>query len=126
MKAIVVVVVGGLVLTGIACGSGLGWSVGVSEGKVAGGEVFVASGCKGCHEDAGESIAPSLVGLYGRDVLLEGGDTVLAGEDYLRESILFPSARLVEGYAPIMPGFQGLLTDEQVDELIAYIRSLAG
>jgi cytochrome c oxidase subunit 2 len=85
----------------------------------------VAAGCKGCHVEAGESVAPSLRGLYGGEVQLEGGVTVVADEEYLRESILSPGAKLVEGYREIMPEFQGLLTEDQVDALIAYLRTLA-
>jgi len=57
-------------------------------------------------------------------VRLQDGKTVLADEEYLRESILFPSAKLVEGYPAIMPTFKGQLTEEQILQFIAYIKSL--
>lgn len=88
----------------------------------AGRQLFAQYGCVTCHA----SRAPTMAGLYGRTVQLEGGGTVTADENYLRESILYPSARMVRGYPPIMPSYRGQLTEEQVMELVAYIKSLAG
>jgi cytochrome c oxidase subunit 2 len=65
------------------------------------------------------------VGLYGSKVRLQGGQTVVADDNYLRESILDPKTKIVEGYGPDMPVFQGLVNEEQVLQLIAYIKSLA-
>ena len=55
---------------------------------------------------------------------LQGGATVTADESYVRESIVNPQAKIVEGFQPIMPTFQGLVTEEQLLQLIAYVRSL--
>ena len=88
----------------------------------AGKQLFAQYGCVTCHA----ARAPTMAGLYGRMVQLEGGGTVLADENYLRESILYPSARMVRGYPPIMPSYRGQLTEEQVMQLVAYIKSLAG
>ena len=55
---------------------------------------------------------------------LEGGSAVVVDENYLRESILSPQAKIVLGYQPVMPTFQGVLKDKQIDALIAYIKSL--
>jgi cytochrome c oxidase subunit II len=90
--------------------------------RVAGEKLFAQYGCVTCHATRG----PTMAGLYGRRVQLEGGKTVLADENYLRESILYPSAKVTAGYPPIMPSFKGQLTEEQVMELVAYIKSLAG
>jgi cytochrome c oxidase subunit 2 len=62
--------------------------------------------------------------LLGSSVKLEGGGTVVADETYVRESILNPAAKIVAGYQPLMPTFQGQLSEEQVIELLAYVRSL--
>ena len=56
---------------------------------------------------------------------LEGGAKVIADEAYVRESILNPAAKVVKGFQPVMPTFQGLVTEEQVLQLIAYVRSLS-
>jgi cytochrome c oxidase subunit 2 len=66
-----------------------------------------------------------LVGLFGKPVKLATGAAVTADEAYLRESIVNPQAKLVAGYPPIMPTLKGLLSEEQVTQLIAYIKSLA-
>jgi cytochrome c oxidase subunit 2 len=63
--------------------------------------------------------------LYGSRVKLSNGQTVIVDDAYIRDSILKPSARIVAGYGPIMPTFQGQLNEEQVLQLCAYIRSLA-
>jgi cytochrome c oxidase subunit 2 len=69
--------------------------------------------------------APRLEGLYGRQVKLANGDTLTADDDYIRESILNPTAKLVAGWDPVMPTFQGQVSEEQVIQLIAYVKSLA-
>ena len=92
----------------------------------AGEELFTKMGCSSCHIGTGEGRAPSLVGLYGKKVVLSNKQTVTADDEYLRESILKPAAKVVAGYEPIMPLFQGQLTEENVLELIQYIKSLKG
>ena len=67
---------------------------------------------------------PDLRNLYGTTVELTGGGKVKFDEDYIRESILNPSAKIVAGFQPIMPTFQGLVTEENVLQLIEYIKSL--
>jgi cytochrome c oxidase subunit 2 len=86
-----------------------------------GRKLFQQYGCVDCHE-AGH--APSLQGLFGQPVLLSDGSTVVADENYLRESILSPSAKIVAGYQPIMPSFNGRLSEDDILALIAYIRSI--
>ena len=65
-----------------------------------------------------------LQGLFGSTQTLEGGGTVVADEAYIRESILNPAAKITAGYQPIMPTFQGLVSEEQLLELIEYVKSL--
>ena len=89
---------------------------------IAGEKLFAQYGCVTCHASRG----PSMAGLYGRMVDLQGGGSVLADENYLRESILYPSAKIKRGYPPIMPSFHGQLTEDQVIQLVAYIKSMAG
>ena len=68
---------------------------------------------------------PALAGLFGRMVRLANGATVTADEAYLRESILNPQAKLVAGYPAIMPTYQGLVSEEELMQLIAHLKALA-
>jgi cytochrome c oxidase subunit II len=90
----------------------------------AGGELFASFACNSCHREEGTGRGPWLGGLFGKTVRLASGETVVADEAYIRESIFNPRARLVAGYPPIMPTFQGLVGEEQVMQLIAYIKSI--
>jgi cytochrome c oxidase subunit 2 len=92
----------------------------------AGELVFTQQGCPTCHRGDTTGSCPSLAGLFGRPVRLSTGATVVADEDYIRESILDPGAKVVAGYEPVMPTYQGLLSEEAVMQLIAYIKSLPG
>jgi cytochrome c oxidase subunit 2 len=67
---------------------------------------------------------PLLQGLYGKQVELRGGEVATANAAYIRESILNPKAKIVAGFEPLMPTFQGLVTEEQLMQLIEYIRSI--
>jgi cytochrome c oxidase subunit 2 len=91
---------------------------------VAGENVFQAQGCGTCHRADGSGQGPSLAGLFGRTVTLDSGATIVADEGYLRESIVNPQAKIVAGYKPVMPTFQGLLSEEDVMRLLAYVKSL--
>jgi cytochrome c oxidase subunit 2 len=86
---------------------------------------FRALGCSGCHGANAAVHAPNLGGLYGKPVPLSDGSVVTADERYLRDSILLPHKQVAAGYAPIMPSFAGRIAEEDVFDLIAYIRSLA-
>jgi cytochrome c oxidase subunit 2 len=66
-----------------------------------------------------------LTGLYGTTVQLTGGGTAVFDEAYIRESILYPKAKVVAGFEPIMPTFRGQVTEEEMLALIAYIKSLS-
>jgi cytochrome c oxidase subunit 2 len=65
-----------------------------------------------------------LNGLFGRTVMTQSGETVLFDEAYIRESILNPSAKITAGFQPIMPTFQGLVSEEGLLELIEYVKAL--
>ena len=90
-----------------------------------GEEVFAQLGCATCHRSDATSRGPELAGVFGSPVKLEDGRTVTADEDYIRESILDPGAKIVSGYKPVMPTFQGLVSEEQLNSLVAYVKSLA-
>src|SRR5579859_4942095 len=91
-----------------------------------GEQLFQASGCSACHVDEGKGVGPSLVGLFGSQVALDDGSSTLADDTYLRESILDPNRKIVAGYHGIMPTYRGQLSEDQVVQLIAYIKSLTG
>src|SRR5215472_15571783 len=93
---------------------------------VTGQALFSQLGCITCHRsDNTQGRGPTLVGMYGKPVLLEDGRTVVADENYVRESILEPAAKAVKGFSPVMPTFQGQLSDEQLNSLVAYIKQMA-
>lgn len=90
-----------------------------------GAKLFVAKACNTCHKmDGSSSTGPPLNNIYGHSVPLENGTEILVDENYLRESMLNPSTKVVAGYKPVMPTYQGLLRNHEIDALIAYIKSL--
>jgi cytochrome c oxidase subunit 2 len=92
---------------------------------VAGQQLFQSLGCVSCHGANGEGgRGPALVGLFGSRVLLTNGQTLTADESYIRESIENPSAKVVAGFNPIMPTFQGQVTPEQLIQIMSFIKSL--
>ena len=96
------------------------------ESPVAAGErLFEQYGCKTCHQADDLQRGPSLTGVVGSTVQLLSGETVTVNDDYLRESILNPRAKIVDGYRDLMPAFRGLVSEESLLQLIAYIKSLS-
>ncbi|HVQ36232.1 MAG TPA: cytochrome c oxidase subunit II [Pyrinomonadaceae bacterium] len=92
---------------------------------VAGEQLFQSLGCVSCHGANGEGgRGPGLAGLFGRQVFLTNGQTLIADEGYVRESIENPSAKLVTGFGPIMPTFQGQVTPEQLIQIMSFIKSM--
>jgi cytochrome c oxidase subunit 2 len=87
--------------------------------------LFAELGCATCHRSDVQGRGPNLQGIYNKPVLLEDGRTVIADEDYVRESILNPTAKIVSGFKPVMPTFQGIVSDEQLNALVAYVKSLS-
>jgi cytochrome c oxidase subunit 2 len=95
------------------------------ESPVAAGEKLVTElKCNTCHRPDSAGRGPVLTGVFGRRVQLASGDSVLADEAYVRESIVNPAAKVVAGYQPVMPTFQGQVSEEQLIALVAYIQSL--
>jgi cytochrome c oxidase subunit II len=101
-------------------------SGGAAAGSLAdtGQGLFASLGCATCHRLDTQGRGPNLTGVFGKPVLLEDGRTVTADENYVRESILTPAAKVVSGFKPIMPVFQGLVSEEQLNALVAYVKSL--
>jgi cytochrome c oxidase subunit 2 len=87
--------------------------------------LFSSLGCAGCHVDSTAVHAPDLRGIFGRPVQLADGRTLVADEAYVRDKILFPSRSIPAGYEPDMPSFRGIVSEEQILALFAYVRSLA-
>lgn len=87
--------------------------------------IFQQLGCSTCHRSDTQGRGPNLVGVFGKPVQLDDGRTVVADENYVRESILSPAAKIVSGFKPIMPTFQGIVSEEQLTALVAYVKSLS-
>jgi cytochrome c oxidase subunit 2 len=92
---------------------------------VAGQQLFQSLGCVSCHGANGEGgRGPALAGLFGRKIFLTNNQTLTADEAYVRESIENPAAKVVSGFGPIMPTFQGQVTPEQLIQIMSFIKSL--
>jgi cytochrome c oxidase subunit II len=87
--------------------------------------LFESSGCLGCHSiDGSAKVGPTLKGLFGSRVELSDGKTLTADEEYLRESLVEPNAKVVKGYQPIMPTFKVTLKDAEIAAVVAYMKTL--
>ncbi|HBB87451.1 MAG TPA: cytochrome c oxidase subunit II [Blastocatellia bacterium] len=103
----------------------LSGNAGQQSPAVAGQLLYQSLGCVSCHGANGEGgRGPGLVGLFGRKVDLTNGQSLTADESYVRESIENPQAKIVAGFGPIMPTFQGQVTPEQLIQLMSFIKSL--
>jgi cytochrome c oxidase subunit II len=89
-----------------------------------GARLFVQLGCITCHTDQASSTGPSLAGIYGQPEKMQGGGTRVVDDSFVRDAILTPSTIHVAGYPQIMPTFTGQVNEEQVLQLIAYVKSL--
>jgi cytochrome c oxidase subunit 2 len=101
-------------------------SGGRTEGALAsaGAKLFADLACNTCHRPGLQGRGPMLEGLFGRTVTLEGGRTAVVDEAYLREAIVNPSARVPAGFQPIMPTYQGVVSEEGLQQLVEYMKSL--
>jgi len=93
---------------------------------LAGERLFRDRGCSGCHGLNSKFHAPPLENMYGRSRPLATGETVAADERYLRDSILLPGKEIAAGYENIMPSYAGQLSEEEIMQLIAYLKSIGG
>lgn len=101
------------------------WLSGVSADETpvqAGERLFAKNACNTCHGGAG-GVGPMLAGRWGGQAQLEGGESVKFDENYVRESIVKPMERIAAGYQPVMPTYQGQISEEEIQQIIAYIRS---
>jgi cytochrome c oxidase subunit 2 len=105
------------------------WLAGGGNGEAtmasSGQKLFQELGCTSCHRSDTQGRGPDLAGTYGKPVLLDNGSTVIADDNYLRESILNPGSKVVAGFKPIMPTFSGIVNEEQLLALIEYMKSTA-
>jgi len=91
----------------------------------AGERLYRTRGCAQCHTvNGGAGTGPTFLNLFGHQVALEGGKTVAADEDYIRESILEPQAKVVAGFQPVMPTFKGRLADKEITAIIEYLKTV--
>jgi cytochrome c oxidase subunit 2 len=99
---------------------------GTGEGSLAsaGQKLFNDLACNTCHRPDSQGRGPMLQDLFGKTQVMQDGEKVLADEAYIRESILNPRAKIVAGFQPIMPTFQGQVNEEGVLELVEYVKSL--
>jgi cytochrome c oxidase subunit 2 len=96
-----------------------------NQSLVAGGaRIYEAQGCGGCHNAGSAARAPSLGGLYGQTVQLADGGTATADETFLRNVILNPAYHMIAGYPQIMPSYRGEIPEDELTQLIAYLKSL--
>ncbi len=108
------------------------WEKGEEEKAVAslppaelGKQLYTQRGCNACHSiDGSTLVGPTWKGLYGHEVVMQDGTKVTADENYIREAILEPQAKLVKGFGPVMPSFKGVISDDEITDLIAYIKTL--
>lgn len=90
----------------------------------AGRQLYERLNCGACHAGGQGAAGPPLAGLYGRSVRLQDGRTVPADEQYLHDAIVDPNAALAAGYRPIMPTYRNALDEAEVNQLVAYLRSI--
>ena len=103
----------------------LSGNTGSTTPAAAGQELFQTLGCASCHGANGEGgRGPALAGVFGKETDLQDGGKATVDEAYVRESIINPQAKLVRGFGPIMPTFQGQISEDQLVQLVAFIKSL--
>src|SRR5438270_8726276 len=103
------------------------WLSGGAEGgslASTGEKLFTSLGCITCHSGESGARGPNLQGQIGKPQKLADGTTVIMDENYIRESILTPQAKIVAGFGPIMPTFSGQVSEESLIALVAYIKGL--
>lgn len=90
-----------------------------------GKELYKSKACFTCHSlDGTPSVGPSFKGVFGSTATLTDGSTITVDENYIRQSILEPQSQIVDGFQPVMPTFQGVLKNEEIDALIAYLKTV--
>jgi len=88
--------------------------------------LYTRRGCSGCHSiDGSKLVGPSFLNLYASEHGLASGDQVVVDENYVRESIIYPKAKIVAGYQPVMPSYKGQLSDDDIASIIEYLKSIS-
>jgi cytochrome c oxidase subunit 2 len=92
----------------------------------AGKQIYSKKGCNACHSvDGTDMVGPTWLDLYGKNREFTDGTSAIADEVYLKESIIYPQTKIVKGYQPVMPSYQGLLVDKEIEAIIEYIKELS-
>jgi cytochrome c oxidase subunit II len=95
------------------------------DGDPEAGRRLAGAQCTACHSvDGSPAVGPTWLGLYGSEIELESGETVIADDEYIHESIVDPNEKIHKGYPAIMPSFAQILSEQQIQDIIAYIRTL--
>jgi len=104
------------------------WLAGGSEGSLAsqGEKLFAKYACNTCHLDTASGRGPVLAGFYGKTRPLVNGQSVVVDDNYIRESILNPTAKIAAGFQPLMPTFQGQVSEDDLIRLLSYVKSIGG
>jgi len=89
-----------------------------------GERLFASMGCNQCHNGTAAARGPNLAGVYGSKLTLANGSEVLVNDAYLRDAILNPSQHVTQGFAPIMPTYQGQISEDGLIDLVEYIKNL--
>jgi cytochrome c oxidase subunit 2 len=103
------------------------WASGSTSGASlaqSGERLFASLGCNSCHSGEATARGPNLAQVYGSQLQMADGSTITANDAFLRETILNPSTRVTAGYAPIMPTYQGQVSEEGLIDLVEYIKNL--
>jgi cytochrome c oxidase subunit 2 len=103
------------------------WLAGSTSGNslaMDGERLFASLSCNACHNSRPDARGPNLVGVYGSQLALANGQSVTADDAYLRQAILDPSTHITQGYTPIMPTYQGQVSEEGVISLVEFIKNL--
>ena len=88
-------------------------------------DIFTRMACNACHSvDGSLKLGPTIKSQYGKEILHTDGTVMIINDDYIRESLINPLKHIAEGYTPIMPSYKQVLSDEDVANLIAYIKAL--
>lgn len=88
--------------------------------------LYERRGCSSCHSvDGSARVGPTFQNVYASEHGLVGGERVVVDPNYIRESILYPKAKIVEGYPAVMPSYKGQLSDDDIDSIIAYLKSIS-
>jgi len=90
-----------------------------------GEKLYTSKACVTCHSiDGSPNVGPTFKGIFGRQENMTDGSSITVDENYIRKSILEPQAQIVEGYQPVMPTYQGVMTNDEIDAIIAYLKTL--